>query len=144
MSSVTQAGFILSALFMASYTVHATSIDLFENGMDQLMVSSSRNANNGAPAVSTYASSADVSGFQFGSSMLEQKAGKAVLSSAPPAGISLGLFSASNVSPRCLVPPEDPPPLNVAPESSSLILFGIGLAALSCLSIRQRRTLDHH
>jgi hypothetical protein len=153
MSFIKLAGLMLSMLFTVSHTGSATSVDLFQDPIGKPLVGSSSgvNAKESSRTEATltsanYISEVQADGVQFVSSLTETRAEDAKLSSTH-AGESLGLATRPNVgsikvSPRCLVPASDPSP-SVAPESSTAFLFGLGLAALACVGLRQRRVLDH-
>jgi len=153
MSPVTLAGFVLPVLFLVSHSVNASSVGLAGNGVGENLVSShlglSATGSTRAGATRTlasYTSAGNASSVQFSSS-IENVAGQTRMSSTYVNGKALGnalvfLGGRSVISPRCLVPASDPPP-SVAPESSTALLFGLGLAALSCVGFRQRRMLNH-
>ena len=149
MSSITLAGLVLSVLFMLSPSVYATSVDLFQDTIGNPLVSSTvvnvhGSPKSGAtPALANYASAIEAPGVRFASLLVDDGAARAPLPSIRNAGESLGFATVSRmgslqVSPRCFVPASDPSP-SVAPESSTALLFGLGLAALSCVGLRRRR-----
>jgi len=150
MSPVTLAGFALSVLFLISHSANASSVALSPDSQDL-----SRLSLRGAVSTKTGAaqtlpdntSAGDVSSLQFGSSIVEKGAGSpkpaAISTAGRSLGVALGSFGGSiAVSPRCIVDTPDPAP-SVAPESSSALLFGLGLAVLACVGRLRGWTSSH-
>jgi len=154
MSPVTLAGFALSTLFLVSHSATASSIGLAHDELRDSLTSS-RLSLSGEGSTKTRTAqtlpsntwTVDASSLQFGSSIVETVAGSPRLTATSTAGKSLGIATAflvgrSAASPRCIVEAIDPAP-SVAPESSSALLFGLGLAALTCVGCLRGWTLGH-
>lgn len=144
MSNGRLVAFTVSVFFLSSHCATASSIDVSSNSLNDILTSSNLNpSSNGsgkigtAQTLSSNLAASDPSSLQFDSAIVESVAAGPRLTGASTAGISVGGSTAffvgrGAIAPRCIVEAPDPAP-SVTPEPASALLFGLGLAALSCI-----------